>query len=211
VLTTVIVEAGTSALGVLKSTTTGHAFAFYRWRLRNLMWACALAGMMVPRISLIIPWYVILRHLRLSGTLTAIILTSIYHPVHLYLARNYFQTIPRGILEAARIDGASEWQIIWHIMLPLAAPIMALVGVFTAIITLGDYVWQSLVLQFDDKKTIIVGIMRLVLTRGGGELNVNPLGRQMAASVLLMLPMFAIFIAAKDFFIKGITDGGIKE
>ena len=158
-----------------------------------------------------IPLYITIRQIGLSGTLAAVVLTSIYQPVNLYLTKNFMQQIPKSIIESASIDGATEWTILYRVIIPLALPVLTLVALFTAIFVLSDYVWQSLVFQFGDVKTLVVGIMKKLMERGGGELNINPLGRQMAAGMILIVPLLTIFLIANKYFITGISVGGVKE
>jgi prepilin-type N-terminal cleavage/methylation domain-containing protein len=151
------------------------------------------------------------KQIGLAGSMAAVVLTSIYAPVHLFLARNFMQGIPVSIMESARIDGAGEWCILFRIVMPLALPVLTVIALFTSINVLGDYVWQNLVFQFGTVQTLIVGVMKKVMERGGGDWNVNPLGKQMAVGVLLMLPLLAIFGIANRYFVTGISIGGVKE
>ena len=201
----------TITASIIVYSMAGYVFAFKRFRYQGIIWAALIAGMMVPKMSLMIPLYVTVKQIGLAGTMAAAVLTTIYQPVHLFLARNYMQGIPKAILESARIDGATEMYILVRVVIPLALPVLTVVGLFTAINVLGDYVWQSLIFQFGSTQTLIVGILKKVMERGGGILNVNPLGRQMAVGMILMLPLFAIFGFANRYFVTGISIGGVKE
>jgi len=206
-----IVLVSTVFLSVVVYAMAGYAFAFKKVPHEKLIWAAFIAGMMVPRMSLMIPMYVTIKQIGLSGTMSAVVLTSIYQPINLYLTRNFMKQIPMSIVESASIDGATEWTILYKVIMPLAVPILTLVALFTAIFVLSDYVWQSLVFQFGDVKTLVVGIMKKVMERGGGDLNINPLGRQMASGVILLFPLLTIFLIANKYFITGISVGGVKE
>ena len=201
----------TVAASLAVYSMAGYVFAFKRFRFKKILWAALIAGMLVPRMSLMIPLYVTVKQIGLAGSMAAVVFTSIYAPAHLFLARNFMQGIPASIMESARIDGAGEWTILFRIVMPLALPVLTVIALFTSINVLGDYVWQSLVFQFGSVQTLIVGVMKKVMERGGGDMNVNPLGRQMAAGVLLMLPLLAIFGIANRYFVTGISIGGVKE
>jgi ABC-type glycerol-3-phosphate transport system permease component len=169
---------------------------------------------MIPRISLIIPTFVIIKKIQLSGTLLATILPIIYYPVGLYLSRLYFETIPISLLESARLDGANEIQILSKIVLPLSKPIITCLALFSSINVLQDYIWQMLVLQKENNYTLLVGMMRLAMNRQGGtEANINPLSKAMASGVILLFPLLVIFLIANKYFTKSLAgyDGAVKE
>jgi ABC-type glycerol-3-phosphate transport system permease component len=209
-MNTVVVVIASTLLSVFTSCTAGYAFAFYKFRGSRVLWLALLVGVMVPRISLLIPQFVVMRRLGLSGTLAAVILPAAYAPVSLYLARTYFETVPSSLLESARLDGASEWDVLRYVVGPVSRPIVTAVALFAAIGALQDFVWQSLVLQDESRQTLIVGLMRLAMKRGGGLLDVNPIGRGFAAGVLLLAPLVAVFAVANRYFV-GSLGGALKE
>jgi len=211
ILTSIAAVSSTVVISVVVYAMAGYAFAFKKMPLKSVFWAAFIAGMMVPRMSLMIPLYITIKQIGLAGSMAAVVLTSIYQPVNLYLTSNFMKQIPRAIIESATIDGASEWTILYRVIIPLALPVLTLIALLTGIFVLSDYVWQSLIFQFGNTQTLVVGIMKNVLTRGGGELNINPLGRQMAVGVILLFPMLTIFLIANKYFITGISVGGVKE
>jgi len=207
---TSIVVFFTIILSVIVSTTSGYVFSFYSFKIKKVLWTVLLLGIMIPRISLIIPVYIIIKELHISGTISAVILPVAFTPIGMYLARNYFETIPKSILESARIDGANEFSILWRIVAPISAPIVAALGLFAGIGALNDYIWQMLVLQNPERFTFMIGLMRLVMLRNDGLSNVNPIGKSFAAGILMFIPMLLIFIFANKYFVHGL-DGAIKE
>jgi ABC-type glycerol-3-phosphate transport system permease component len=201
----------TVTLSVLISVTGGYAFAFYRFPLKRFLWIIALAGIMVPRMSLIIPQFVVLRKLNLNGTLLAAILPAAYMPIGLYLARTYFETVPKSLLESARIDGANELQILSRVVAPVSRPIVTAIALFAGLHSLGDFMWQMLQLQHPRVHTLLVGLMRAVMLRGGeSATNINPVGRSMAVAVVLAIPMLLLFIIANRYFTTALG-GATKE
>lgn len=200
----------TIVLSVFVSITSGYAFAFYSFKLKEKIWMTLLIGIMIPRISLLIPTYIIIKDLHLSGTLAAVVIPVVFTPIGMYLARNYFETVPKSLLESARIDGANEWTVLFKIVAPISAPIVAALGLFAGVGALNDYIWQMLVLQDPNRFTFMIGLMRLVMLRNDGLSNVNPIGKSFAAGVLMLLPMLLIFLLANKFFVKGL-EGAIKE
>lgn len=207
----ILVCTGTVILSVFLSCSGGYVFSFYRFKYKKIIWSSLLVGMMIPRISMIIPLYVIMRKLGLSGTLYAVVFPIVFSPVGLYLARNYFSTIPISLLESARLDGANEFQILYKIVMPVSKPIIVALSVFASIGVLQDYIWQMLVLQDQEKQTLLVGLMRQVMIRGGGaDTNVNPIGRTLAVGVVLLLPLLVIFLVANKYFVSSLS-GAMKE
>lgn len=197
-------------LSVITSCTAGYVFAFYNFPGKRVLWLAYLFGIMVPRISLLIPQYVILARLNLAGEIWGVILPYVFVPTSIYLARSYFETVPRSLLESARIDGASEWQVLTRVVMPVSRPIVTALSVFAAIFALTDYIWQMLVLQANDKHTMIVGMIRRVMHHAAGEEMVNPIGKSFAVAMVLFVPLLAIFLASNKYF-TGAISGAVKE
>jgi ABC-type glycerol-3-phosphate transport system permease component len=128
----------------------------------------------------------------------------------LYLARTYFETIPQSLLESARIDGATEFQVLGKIVFPISIPIITALSIFASVGALQDYIWQALVLQDPNKQTLLVGLMRYSMERGGGDLALNPIGRGLAVGTVLLLPLLVIFLLANRYFVSSIG-GAVKE
>ena len=207
---TVIVVFATVFLSTFVSITAGYAFSQYTFKFKKQLWVILLIGMMIPRISLIIPWYTIIKKLNMQGELSAVIFPLVFSPINMYLARNYFDTIPKSLIESARIDGASEFQILRLIVVPISKPLVATLALFSGIASLQDYIWQMLVLQDAEKQTLLVGLMRLAMFRQNADSYVNPIGKAFAASVLLLFPLVMIFLLANKYFIENLA-GAVKE
>jgi ABC-type glycerol-3-phosphate transport system permease component len=200
----------TVILTVITVCSSGYVFAFYKFKFKNILWTILLLGLMIPRISLIIPMFVIIKKIGLQGSLLATILPSIFSPFLLYLVRNYFETVPNSLLESARLDGANEVQILFHIIIPISAPIISAVSVFSSIGYLQDYIWQMLVLQKDQNQTLLIGLTKSIRVLKDGLLAGFPYGQSMAIGTVLMLPLIVIFLIANKFFVQGIS-GAMKE
>jgi len=207
---TLIVTISTVLLSVFISATTGYSFAIFDFKFKKIIFTLFLIPMMIPRISLIIPLFVIVKNLKIPGTLMAVVLPNVFSPLGIYLARNYFQSIPKSILESARIDGASELKILKSIVIPVSKPIISALSLFSAIGALQDYIWQMLVLQKPFNQTLLVGLMKKTMARGTTEFNINPVGRSFAAGIILLLPLLIIFIIANKYFTESLG-GAVKE
>ena len=207
---TLVITGVSVILSVGVSSSAGYVFAFFNWKGKEILWTAFLFGIMVPRISLLIPQYVILSRLQLSGEIAGVVLPYIFIPTGLYLARNYFESVPRSLLESARIDGAHEWQVLTRVVMPISRPIIAALSVFAAINALSDYIWQMLVLQETEKQTLLVGLIRKVMHHGAGEYMVNPIGKSFAVAMILFIPLLVIFLFANRYY-TGAIQGAVKE
>jgi len=207
---TLIVSTTTVFLSVLITITGGYAFAFYDFPMKRILWIIVLSGIMVPRMSLVIPRFMVLGKLQLNGTLASAILPAAYMPTGLYLARTYFETIPKSLMEAARIDGANDAQIMLMIIAPISRPILTAIALFSGINSLGDYLWQMLQLQRIEVQTLLIGLIRASMFRNSAEANVNPIGRSMAVAVILFIPLLLIFLVANKYFTSALS-GAVKE
>ena len=208
---TLIVVSVTVAASVAVSSMAGFSFAFYRFKGQKALYLLLLAGIMVPRISVIVPLFVVMNRIGLNGTLLGVILPTVLSPIGLYLATEYFKTVPMAMLDSARIDGASDWQVLFRVVVPISRPIITALALFASIAALQDYVWQMLVLQRSDVHTLLVGLIRTVMLRGGDSaMNVNPIGKALAAGTMLLLPLLAIFVVANRYFTTAVG-GAIKE
>jgi len=212
VLNTVIIALGTALVSVMVSCSAGYAFAFFNFPLKKWLWLALLAGVMIPRMSVTIPAFVVMRKLGMLSTYHGLILSRALSPMGMYLARVYFQTIPMSLLDAARIDGASEFQTLARIVMPISRPIVTCLALFAGSKALGDYVWQSLVIRQDELRTLLIGLLQAVSIQNNGNLDfmLNPLGRKFAASMLLLLPLLLIFVVASKYFTSAMG-GAIKE
>jgi len=210
VLNTVIVTALTTVLSVSVCVMAAYAFAFFRFPLKRILWLALLSGLLIPRISSIIPLFVVMRRLGISGTLIAAVLPITVSPMAIYLARIYFESIPKALLESARMDGAHEWQILWLVVAPVSRPIVTALALFAAVGSMGDYLWQLLQLQRTNVQTLLVGLMRATMMGGGDDVQVNPIGRSLAVGIALLAPVLVVFFSASRYFTSAIG-GAIKE
>ena len=206
---TVVVVTLTVLMSVAVSTSAGYAFAYYEFPGKRVLWMVLLAQIMIPRIAMIIPRFVVIDRIGISGTLAAVILPTVFSPFGAYLARAYYGTVPRSTLEAARLDGANELQVLARVVVPISRPIVTALALFAAIGAMSDYLWQMLVLQREASHTLLIGLMRAVMKRGGNSIaNLNPIGLALSASVLLLVPLLLIFVAANRYFTTAL--GGVE-
>lgn len=211
-LNSVVVAIGSALASVMVSCAAGYSFAFFKFPLKKVLWVLLLSGIMIPQLSLMIPRFVVMRKLGLLSTLHGLILSQMMAPVGIYLARMYFATVPKSILDSARIDGAKEGQILMRIVAPISRPIITCLALFAGTGALGNYVWQLLVLQREEQYTLLLGLLHWISADQAAQVNfmLNPLGRKFAASMMLIIPLLLIFIATSKYFTQSLS-GAIKE
>jgi multiple sugar transport system permease protein len=210
-INTIIVSIITVILSILVSASSGYVFAMYNFRIKKVLWLLFMASIMLPRISTIIPLFVVTNKIGISGTIFSVILPSVFSATSIYLARNYFEGIPKAFIESAKIDGCGDFNILFKIVMPISQPIITAIALFSAIGSLGDYIWQQLQLQRNETITLLVGLIRAVGVRNDPAVAVNPLGRALAVSCFLLVPLLVLFLIANKYFVEGLSSGAIKE
>lgn len=210
IINTLIITSVIVFISVGITAMAGYIFSIYRFRGQRLMFWMFMTAIMIPRQNLLIPLYIICRKLKLFPW-AAVILPILFFPVGVFLFRNYCNTIPRSILDAARIDGAGEFKIFWSVIMPLCKPIIGVLCIFRSLLALGDYIWQYLLLQEDQSRTLLVGLIGAVWRQGRhAGLQINPIGLQLTAGTLLFIPMLIVFLTFQKHFISGLVAGGVK-
>ena len=201
-----ITIAALSTLGAtLTSTLAAYAFARLRFVGRNFWFVALLSTLMLPDIVTLIPTYVIFRTLKWIDTLYPLIVPSWLGggAFFIFLARQFFMTIPFELDEAARIDGAGSFRIYWQIMLPLCGPVLAVVSTFTFVDKWTQFLTPLIYLNSDEVRTVALGI---ALNKGLYNVHMNYL---MAGSVAMTLPIVVLFFSAQRYFMKGIVLTGL--
>jgi len=196
-----------SVLGtLLVSPLVAYGFSKIYWPGRDFFFYLMLSTMMLPFAVTMIPTFIIFKKLGLVNTLWPLIIPSFFGvPMHIFLIRQFFNTIPDDFIDAARVDGASELQIYWKIMLPLSKPILLLVGLFQFIGSWNNYLGPLIYLTDEEKYPLALGLP-LFLDRYGTHWN-----WMMAASTLAIIPIVIFFFFAQSYLIEGIKLTGLKE
>ncbi|WP_416974975.1 carbohydrate ABC transporter permease [Streptomyces sp. 4F14] len=204
-LNTTIV-AGTSAITiVILSTIAGFAFAKLRFRGRGAMMLIVIGTMMVPPQLSIIPLYMMVAKLEWTDQLQSVILPSLVSAFGVFFMRQYLiQALPDELIEAARVDGASSWRIIWHVVFPAARPAMAVLGMLTFVQSWNDFLWPFLVLSQTGNPTVQVALAGL----GRGYTPDQSL--IMAGAFLGTVPLLIVFAVFGKQIVGGIMQGAVK-
>lgn len=195
-----------SAFSIALGTLAGYALGKYSFRGDSLLFIFIVAGMFLPPQIALIPMFRLMNDINLYDTLWAVIIvhTAFGIPICTLVMRNFFQTVPNALREAALIDGANEFLIFTYIMLPLTRPALAVLATLQFTWIWNDFLWPFILTQEASSRTIMVGIVNLT-----GQYSVD-WGGQAAASLIGSLPTLLIFIFFQRYFIRGLTLGAVK-
>ncbi|GAA2526197.1 carbohydrate ABC transporter permease [Streptomyces fimbriatus] len=204
-LNTTIV-AGTSAVTiVVLSTVAGFAFAKLRFKGRNAMMLIVIGTMMIPPQLSIIPLYMMVAKLDWTDQLQAVIFPSLVSAFGVFFMRQYLlQALPDEVIEAARVDGAGSWRVVWHVVFPAARPAMAVLGMLMFVQAWNDFLWPFLVLTQTGNPTVQVAVAGL----GRGYTPDQSL--IMAGALLGTLPLLLVFAIFGKQIVGGIMQGAVK-
>lgn len=200
------VSIATVILSVILATMGGYAVTRFEFRGQRLMSLSILLIYMFPAIVLVIPLYVMFSKMGLRDSIHALILVYMAQtlPVSLYMLRGYFLTLPREMEYAGLTDGCSRLGVIWHIVIPLTAPALASVALYTFMIAWNEFLFVFLFIDTPEKFTLSRGVVQL-------SESVH-LSKQlvMAASVLATVPILILFFLFERYLVRGLTAGALK-
>jgi putative chitobiose transport system permease protein len=200
-----LMSLGTIVGVVLISVLAGYPLARLKFPGRNLIFVAIIATLMLPTEVAIIPNFITMtRYLGLGDTLTGAILPNLAGAFGIFLMKQAFEQIPQDLIDAARVDGATELQILWRVMVPVTAPSIAALAIFTLVNAWNDYVWPSIILTNREKLPLAVGVFNDLT----GPFAVST-SLVMAAVVLTIVPVLVFFAFTQRYFISGL-DGAVK-
>ncbi len=203
-LNSVFVSVSRMAIAILVSVMAGYAFAKFDFRFKNLLFVLVLATLTLPIYVLIVPLYDMMVTLGWTDRYVALILPFAAQAIGVFLARQYLISIPDEILDAARVDGASEWVVFWRVVLPISTPVMAVLGILFFTTAWNDFIWPLVVMTEDNKFPVALGLPTLL-----GPYS-QEYGAVMAGSFLSTLPIIIVFLIAQRRFIEALTAGAVK-
>ncbi|WP_171109590.1 carbohydrate ABC transporter permease [Streptomyces sp. Z423-1] len=190
---------------LITSTMSGYAFAMVRFRGNKALFAVILATMMVPIQTTIIPVFLIIKYLGLTDSRMALVLPAVGGAFGTFLMRQYFLQMPRELGEAARVDGASHFQVFARIYAPMARAPMATLGVLTFSAYWNEFFRPLIFLQSTDNFTLPLGLVTLQGNMGTGSVSIV-----LAAVIIALIPSVLIFLAAQRYFVEGIVAGSFR-
>lgn len=191
--------------GVLTSGMAGYGFAKKQFPGRQWLFWLMLITMTMPLQIRLVPLFVMVRNLGWSNTHLGVIFPYLAYPFGVFLVRQFAHTIPNDLLDAAKVDGASELGTFFKIVVPLLKPALAAVAIFAFVAGWNEYMWQLIVLSRNEMLTLPLGVARLVTSASGYDL-----GLAMAGATFAFLPMLLIFMLFQRHFVEGITMGSVK-
>jgi multiple sugar transport system permease protein len=201
---TLILSLAVTALQLLTGSFAAYGFSKVRFPGRDLLFLIYIGTIAVPWNAYMIPQFILMSKLHLSNTLWAIVALQAFGAFGVFLMKQFYETVPEELSEAARIDGLSEYGIYRRIMLPLSVPALASLTLLTFVNTWNDYLGPLLYLRSPNLWTIQLGLKSFV-----GQYNAE-FALIMTGSVLSVLPIAIIFMVGQRYFVEGIATSGLK-
>ncbi|MFF0227237.1 carbohydrate ABC transporter permease [Streptomyces sp. NPDC004629] len=207
-MNSLIVAVLVTVCNLLFCSMLGYALAKLDFTGRSKVFGVVLAALMVPGNLMILPLYVLMNGMGLIDTYAGLVLPFAASAFGVFLMRQFMQSVPDELLEAARIDGAGEWYIFWRIVLPLVKPALATLTIFTFLGSWNNFIWPLIATNDPGKYTLPVALATFAndpnRTVGGGN------GMLMAGSLLVVLPVLVVFAVLQRHFTQGIATAGLK-
>ena len=191
-------------LALFLSSLVGYGFAMYNFKGKNLFFFGVLLIMCVPTEIIMLPLYRLVIKINLLDTYWGVILPFVVIPMLIFFFRQYLSGIPKDFLDAARVDGCTEYGIYFRIMVPLMKPSFASMGIYEGMQSWNNLLWPMIVMRSADKVTLPVGLSSLLSPYG------NNYDILIAGSCFAILPILILFICFQSYFIEGMTAGGVK-
>ena len=200
----VAVAVTVALLSVTVSMLAGYAFALLRFRGSTALFLLTVASLMVPLQVIMVPLFRLVTSMGLFGSYWAVILPTAATGFGAFLARQFVLSVPRDLLDAARIDGAGHLRIFWRIVLPLSRPLLAVLFFMSLLQSWNDFAWPLVALQDNTLYTLPIGLLYLQ-----GQLG-SDYGGTMAFALLTVAPMVVLFLLAQRYFVEGFARSGIR-
>ncbi|EAC7475698.1 carbohydrate ABC transporter permease [Listeria monocytogenes] len=193
-----------SFFGLFLNAMAGYGFAKFKFKGKNKLFYLVLATMMIPGQVTMIPVYLLLNAAGLTNTMTGIVLPGLVGAFGIFLFRQFMSTISDDLLEAARLDGASEFYIFWRIVIPISRPVLAVQGILTFIAGWNSFLWPLIIANDEKFYTLSVGLQLLKGQYGSNY------ALQMAGATFMVIPIILIFITFQKYILKGFNVSGMK-
>jgi alpha-1,4-digalacturonate transport system permease protein len=200
----VVVTVAATIVTLIINSMAAFALSKYEFKGRNLIFLIIISTLLIPISVILVPVFLVITEMNMNNNLWGVIIPGAATPTGVFLLRQYMLTIPDELIAAARIDGASEWRIYWQVMLPLAAPALAVLTIFSVMWRWNDFLWPLIVLTKNELFTLQVG-----LNSFQGELNVK-WNYILAMTVMTLLPISAVFAFLQKYITTGISSTGLK-
>ena len=193
-----------TALSLAFNVAAGYGFAKLRFRGRERILKLLLGALVIPSQVAMVPLFMLLKELHLVNSYGGIVVPALASIFGIFLVRQYALSLPDELLEAARIDGASELRIFWSVVVPLLRPILVTLAVFTLLGTWNDFMWPLIVLADQELYTLPVALASLARE------HVQDNELMMAGAVVTTLPTLVLFLALQRYYLQGLMAGSVK-
>lgn len=209
ILNSALVSFAVIFLQILTGAMLAYAIVFMSFRGRELLFTIIMGTYMLPVAATYIPSYIILSDMGLLDTLTGLVISSTVSIFGIFLLRQAFMQVPRGLVEAAKIDGAGPFRILWQIVCPITRSSFITFGLMSFISTYNNYMWPSLITKSNEKFLVSQGLRSFFIEGGAYG---TEWALVMAGSALIVFPLLVLFAFTQRWFINGIGgDTGLKE
>ena len=193
-----------TAVQLTVNTLAAYAFARMEFRGRDVLFSVLLATMMLPAAVLLVPRFLVVRHLGLVDSFAGVVLPGFAGAFGVFLLRQFFMNIPRSLADAARLDGCSSLGVLRHVVLPLAKPVLITLGLFTFMGAWNAFIWPLVILSDQSYYPLTVGLSLFREDSG------SDWPRIFAASVMGSAPLILLFLLAQRYLVRGISLSGLK-
>jgi len=208
VVNSAIVCVAITAAVMLTSVLAAFVFAKAEFPGRDALFVLCVATLMIPSHMTLIPNYLMVAKAGLLDTLWGLIIPYLAHGFAIFFLRQHFKSIPQDVIDAARLDGASAFRILWSIVVPMSRPAVAAVALWVFLDQWNNYIWPLIATDREAVRTVQIGLARLFDDESESGLVNWPL--VMAGSILVLIPTFVAFLAAERHLVRGITVGSLK-
>jgi multiple sugar transport system permease protein len=191
---------------LLTSSLAGYGFAKFQFPGRDFLFLLVLATMMIPFFVVLLPIFYMISQLGWINTYQGLIVPNIVTGFGIFLMRQYMLSLPDEVLDTARIDGASEFEIYWRIALPLSTPVIGALGILAFVYQWNNFLWPLVVARSSDMWTVPVGLNSLRVYASSADV----INLQMAGAALAIVPVMIVFLLLQRYFVRGIALTGMK-
>jgi multiple sugar transport system permease protein len=203
-LNSLLMAAGATVLSLTFNVAAGYAFAKLRFAGRERLFRTLLGALVIPAQVTMMPLFLMLERMGLVNTLPGVLVPWLASVFGIFLVRQYALSIPDELLEAARIDGASEWRTFLDVVLPLLTPVLITLALLSFLGAWNDFMWPLIVLSDRDLQTLPVALAAL------SREHVSDTELMMAGAVVTVLPVLALFLALQRYYMQGLMMGSVK-
>ena len=201
----IVVTAVTALAKMTNAVLCGYAFAYLRFPRKNALFILVLCALMIPEEVTILPNYLTVARMHWVNTYWGLLIPTFGSAFGTFLMRQSFMALPREVLEAAEVDGASHWDRLWQVVLPMSRPVLATLLLLTVVQRWNDFLWPLIVTNSAVMRTLPVGVFTLFQQEGQTDW-----GTVMAGTILVVTPVLLLYLWAQRYIVEGIAAGAVK-